>query len=58
MSDVQISARIPREHEEALRRRAERNDRTLSAEVRRAIRLYVNDPNKVSSRPQTPSEPY
>lgn len=38
---VQISARIPRAHWEALERRATEADRTVSAELRRAIRQYI-----------------
>jgi predicted DNA-binding protein len=40
-SDVQISARIPRAHFEKLERLARENDRTVSAEIRRAIRVYL-----------------
>ncbi len=39
--DVQISARVPREHVKALEQRAAEADRTLSAELRRAIRIYL-----------------
>ena len=38
---VQISARIPSDLAEGLEEAAEREDRTLSAELRRAIRLYL-----------------
>jgi hypothetical protein len=38
---VQISARIPAELAAGLERSAEREDRTLSAELRRAIRQYL-----------------
>jgi predicted DNA-binding protein len=43
---MQISARIPREHAEALERRAEASDRTLSAELRQAIRFYMAELEK------------
>lgn len=39
--EVQISARIPQELEDALRARAVRADRSFSAELRRAIRFYL-----------------
>jgi predicted DNA-binding protein len=38
---VQISARIPAELASGLEASAEREDRTLSAELRRAIRQYL-----------------
>jgi predicted transcriptional regulator len=38
---VQISARIPAELAAGLEQSAEREDRTLSAELRRAIRQYL-----------------
>jgi predicted transcriptional regulator len=38
---VQISARIPADLAKQLERRAEQEDRTFSAELRRAIRLYL-----------------
>lgn len=43
MSDdsVQISARVPSDLVAALERAAEASDRTLSAELRRAIKQYV-----------------
>lgn len=41
MSDVQISARVPREHVEALEQRAREADRSLSAELRQALRSYL-----------------
>lgn len=39
---VQISARIPAELAVELERAAEQEDRTLSAELRRAIRQYLS----------------
>jgi predicted DNA-binding protein len=41
---VQISARIPAELAAGLEQSAEREDRTLSAELRRAIRHYLTGP--------------
>jgi hypothetical protein len=38
---VQISARMPADLVSALEQRAEKEDRTLSAELRRAIRHYL-----------------
>ena len=40
-SYVQISARIPADLAAGLERSAEQEDRTLSAELRRAIRQYL-----------------
>lgn len=40
--EVHITARMPRELAEELRTLALREDRSLSAEVRRALRLYVD----------------
>jgi predicted DNA-binding protein len=39
---VQISARIPAELAAGLEQSAEREDRTISAELRRAIRHYLS----------------
>jgi predicted transcriptional regulator len=41
---VQISARIPSDLAAGLEEAAEREDRTLSAELRRAIRHYLTVP--------------
>jgi predicted DNA-binding protein len=41
---VQISARIPAELAAGLEESAEREDRTMSAELRRAIRHYLTGP--------------
>jgi predicted transcriptional regulator len=41
---VQISARIPAELAAGLEQSAEREDRTMSAELRRAIRQYLTAP--------------
>jgi predicted transcriptional regulator len=41
---VQISARIPAELAASLEQLAEREDRTMSAELRRAIRHYLTGP--------------
>jgi predicted DNA-binding protein len=44
-SHVQISARIPAEMASALEQSAEQADRTVSAELRRAIRQYLTVPD-------------
>lgn len=38
---VTVRARVPKDDAAQLQLIAEQNDRTLSAEVRRAIRLYI-----------------
>lgn len=38
---VQVSVRVPRELVDALREKAEDEDRTLSAELRRIVRHHV-----------------
>ena len=40
---VMVSAKVPREHVEALESRARAADRTLSAEIRMAIRSHLSD---------------
>jgi hypothetical protein len=40
-AQVRVSVRVPAEHAVALERKAEKEDRTLSAEIRRLIRSYV-----------------
>jgi predicted transcriptional regulator len=41
---IQFTIRLPEKHVEALRERAEREDRTASAEIRRLVRQYVEEP--------------
>jgi hypothetical protein len=41
LSLVVVSFKIPEEHLEALREKAAANDRSISAEIRRAIRIYL-----------------
>jgi hypothetical protein len=40
-SDVKITVRIPHDVAEAMRRLAERNDRSLNGEIVRALREHV-----------------
>jgi predicted transcriptional regulator len=49
-SYVQISARIPAELAAGLEQSAEREDRTMSAELRRAIRQYLTAPVGAEAR--------
>ena len=41
-TSVVISAYVPRDLEREFRERAERDDRSLSAQIRRAMRLYLD----------------
>ena len=52
---VQISARIPTEMATGLELLAKHADRSLSAELRRAIRLYIAQVKAAASRDQTPT---
>ncbi|MGN6867990.1 MAG: ribbon-helix-helix protein, CopG family [Solirubrobacteraceae bacterium] len=47
MKHVQISARIPADLADALERAARESDRTFSAEIRRAIKLYLMPTGRV-----------
>jgi predicted DNA-binding protein len=38
---VRVSVRMPAAHAAALEQKAEREDRTLSAEIRRIVRRYI-----------------
>ena len=49
-SSATIVARVSKAERDALQRLAAASDRTLSREVRRAIRLYVRDPEGADRR--------
>ncbi|MGE5281478.1 MAG: ribbon-helix-helix protein, CopG family [Chloroflexota bacterium] len=40
---TRVSIRLPADHAEVLEQRAEEEDRTVSAEIRRLVRSYVHD---------------
>ncbi len=46
-----VSLYVPRELREAIAREAERNDRSMSAEIRRAIAAHVSAPEDALSPP-------
>lgn len=43
---VQFTVRLPLRHVEVLRARAEEEDRTASAEIRRLVRQYAEEPKQ------------
>lgn len=50
MPQGQLSVRIPSEYMEALRTMAQEEDRSLTAEVRRIIRAYLQERDRLPGR--------
>jgi len=46
---VQLYVRVPRETAEMIRQLADENDRSVSAEIARALRLYVTGEGRVQA---------
>ena len=50
--NVQMSVRLPKEHADALARIARENDRTISGELRRLIRIHCMPAPALSDTPE------
>lgn len=48
---VRVTITIPQQHRDRLAHQAARADRTLAAEVRRALRLYLSLPSQQTPAP-------
>ncbi len=53
METTMVTAQVPAEMVEALRARAQTSDRSLSGELRCALREYLGDPQNDERRPVT-----